>query len=89
MNWHVYMILCSDNSFYTGITTDCERRFLQHAQGRGAKYFRGRRPLRMVYLEQGHCRSSAAAREARIKAMKRAEKEFLVAHAGVEERCRS
>ena len=44
MNWHVYMYitLCSDNSHYTGITMDIERRFSQHAEGRGAKYFRGR-----------------------------------------------
>ena len=79
MSWQVYIILCSDNTFYTGITTDSERRFCQHAAGRGAKYFRGRQPLQVVYLENGHCRSSAAKREARIKAMTRADKELLVA----------
>jgi putative endonuclease len=74
MNWHVYMILCSDGSLYTGITTDPERRFRQHAAGCGAKYFRGRQPLRMVYLESGHTRSTAGLRELQIKRMPRADK---------------
>jgi len=78
MNWQVYIILCSDNSLYTGITTDMERRFRQHQEGRGAKYFRGRQPLQVVYLENGHCRSSATRREAQIKAMNRANNEILL-----------
>ena len=76
--WHVYIILCSDDTLYTGITTDCQRRFLQHAQGYGAKYFRSRQPLRIVYQEQGHNRSTATKREARIKAMNRAAKNLLI-----------
>ena len=67
MNWSVYMILCSDDSLYTGITTDMERRLAQHASQRGAKYFRGREPGPVVYLEAGHNRSSASKREAEIK----------------------
>jgi putative endonuclease len=78
MGWQVYIILCSDNSLYTGITTDMERRFRQHAAGSGAKYFRGRQPVRVVYLEHNHSRSSAAGREARIKAMDRTEKLNLI-----------
>jgi putative endonuclease len=78
MNWHIYIILCSDDSLYTGITTDVERRFRQHAGGRGAKYFSGRQPRRLLYLESGHTRSSAGKREAEIKGMKRADK-FLLA----------
>jgi len=77
-NWQVYIILCSDDSFYTGITTNMERRFREHAEGRGARYFRGRRPLRVVYLETGHCHSSAARREVLIKSMSRADKALLV-----------
>lgn len=69
MNWSVYMILCSDDSLYTGITTDMERRLAQHASCRGAKYFRGREPGPVVYLEQGHDRSSASKREAEIKVL--------------------
>jgi putative endonuclease len=79
MNWTVYIILSSDDSLYTGITTDMERRFRQHAEGRGARYFRGRQPVRVVYLEGGHTRSTAGKREARIKAASRAEKILLVA----------
>lgn len=82
MIWYVYIIICSDNSLYTGITTDPERRFRQHAQGTGAKYFRGRRPLGIVYLEPGHTRSSAGCREVRIKRMSHGDKAALVAGAG-------
>jgi putative endonuclease len=78
MNWQVYIILCSDNSLYTGITTDLERRLRQHAEGRGAKYFRGRRPERVVYRETGHSRSSAGRREAEIKTLSHAAKCLLV-----------
>lgn len=71
MNWQVYIILCSDNSLYTGITTDPARRLRQHATGRGAKYFRGRQPEKLLYLETGHTRSSASRREAEIKRLTR------------------
>ena len=78
MNWQVYMILCSDDSLYTGITTDVARRLEQHAALRGARYFRARRPRAIVYLESGHSRSSASRREALIKRLKRPEKEDLI-----------
>jgi putative endonuclease len=77
--WLVYMIRCCDGSYYTGITTDVERRVRQHAEGRGAKYFRGRQPREVVYLEAGHDRSSASQREVAIKRLTRREKERLVA----------
>jgi putative endonuclease len=79
VNWQVYIILCSDGSLYTGITTDSERRFRQHAAGKGAKYFRGRQPVLIVYLEGGHTRSSAGKREAEIKSFSRAVKMQLTA----------
>ena len=78
MNWQVYIILCSDDTLYTGITTDIERRMCQHADGRGAKYFRGRQPKQLLYLEGGHDRSSASKRELSIKGLKRSEKQLLV-----------
>lgn len=79
MQWFVYMILCSDESLYTGITNDIDRRFRQHSEGRlGAKYFRGREPSRLVYLEGGHDRSSATKREIAIKRLKRANKLHLL-----------
>jgi putative endonuclease len=79
MNWSVYMILCSDDSLYTGITTDIERRLAQHASQRGAKYFRGREPGPVVYLEGGHNRSTASRREAEIKKLSPHSKRQLIA----------
>ena len=79
MNWQVYIILCSDDSLYTGITTDVERRFAQHLAGTGAKYFRSRSPRRIVYLESGHNRSSASRREVEIKRLRPADKRLLIA----------
>ena len=76
--WQVYVIACSDATLYTGITTDIDRRFGQHAAGRGARYFRGRKPHRVVFLETGHTRSSASCREAEIKHFSRAEKLRLI-----------
>ena len=78
MNWLVYIILCSDDTLYTGITTDLQRRITQHASGLGAKYFRGRRPLEVVYQESGHTRSSASRRELEIKGMERSAKLSLI-----------
>jgi len=78
MNWQVYIILCKDNSLYTGITTDVQRRFAQHLAGTGAKYFRGHSPLRLVYLEGGHDRSSASRREAEIKKLRPEDKRRLI-----------
>jgi len=79
MNWQIYIILCDDNSLYTGISTDPQRRFAEHAEGRGAKYFNGRKPLKIVFLENGHSRSSATRREAEIKRLSRAAKQLLSA----------
>lgn len=79
MTWFVYIIICSDDSLYTGISIDPERRFRQHADGKGAKYFRGRRPVRIVYLEGDHSRSTAASRELEIKGMTRGDKAALIA----------
>ena len=78
ITWKVYIIRCSDGTLYTGITTDMERRFRQHAAGNGAKYFRGRQPEQVVYLESDHTRSSAGKREAEIKALTRAQKDGVV-----------
>lgn len=77
-DWLVYMIHCSDDSLYTGITNDLEKRFRQHAEGKGAKYFRGRQPLEVVYMEQGHDRSSASKREAQIKKFTPVQKRALL-----------
>lgn len=81
-NWLVYIILCSDNSLYTGITTDLNRRFEQHKNKKGAKYFYGRQPLQVVYTEEGHVRSSASKREYEIKNYSKSEKIKLISSLG-------
>ena len=75
----VYIIRCDDGSLYTGVSTDVERRFREHRdQPRGAKYFNGRRPLGVVWREDGHTRSTAAQREAAIKKLSREQKLLLI-----------
>lgn len=79
MNWFVYMIRSDDGSLYTGVTTDVERRFAEHSNGkRGARFFQGRKPLEVVYTESGHTRSTACKREAEIKKLNRLQKVALV-----------
>jgi len=78
MDWSVYIISCSDNSLYTGIAKDVSRRFRQHAEGKGAKYFRGRQALTVAYVEIGHDRVSASKREKAIKSMTREQKLRLI-----------
>jgi putative endonuclease len=90
--WSVYIIRCDDGSLYTGISTDVERRFVEHRETqRGARYFGGRKPLEVAYCESGHSRSSASQREASIKKMSRAGKLELIetgGRRGPERRCR-
>ncbi len=77
--WFVYIIESSDQSLYTGITTDVERRLQEHGGSKlGAKYFRGRAPRRVVYQESGHDRSSASRREVELKRLSRTQKLALV-----------
>ncbi|HFD92833.1 MAG TPA: GIY-YIG nuclease family protein [Gammaproteobacteria bacterium] len=84
-NWYVYIVRCADSSFYTGIAVDVDRRIDEHNAGRaaGARYTRGRRPVRLVYQERHASRSSACRREYEIKRLSRREKEILVAE-GIE-----
>ncbi|MDH3608209.1 MAG: GIY-YIG nuclease family protein [Gammaproteobacteria bacterium] len=78
MNWSVYIIEADDRSYYTGITTDINKRFQKHLSGNGAKYFNGRSPIKIVYTENEHTRSSASKREAEIKKLSRNEKKLLI-----------
>lgn len=88
--WMVYIIRASDGSLYTGITTDVERRWSQHRDGRGgAKFFRGRSPEALVLVEAGHDRVSASKREAAIKRLSRSEKLELIAEFGVQKKTAS
>ena len=82
---YVYIVRCSDGSLYTGWTTDVERRIKLHNQGRGAKFTRGRGPVRLVHLESFTNKSDALKREAAIKKLTRVKKEQLIAGTLTEE----
>jgi putative endonuclease len=79
MKWIVYILECSDNSLYTGITNDLERRLKEHRTGRGAKYTKHRSPLRVGYAEYQNNKGAALTREAAIKSLARSEKLALIA----------
>ena len=76
--WHVYIIKCSDGSFYTGVTTDIERRISEHNAGKAASYTRVRTPVRLVHNESHPNRSKALKREAEIKSWPRNKKLALI-----------
>jgi putative endonuclease len=78
--WHVYMVRCRDGSLYTGIATDVLRRMAEHAGagGRGAKYLRGRGPLRLVFKRSAPTRGAALRLEREIKRLTKRKKEELV-----------
>ncbi len=77
-SWYVYLLRCSDGTFYAGCTNDLAARERKHNEGRGAKYTAGRRPVCVVYSEPHESRSAAQAREAEIKRWPRAKKKALV-----------
>ncbi len=81
--WTVYIIEASDSTLYTGISTDIERRWQEHMNGKaGAKFFRGRKPKRLVYRQTVSDRSQASQREAEIKKLSRSQKLELIAANG-------
>jgi putative endonuclease len=86
MSYFVYILKCADNTLYTGYTNDIEKREDQHngigdtssAKKLGAKYTRGRRPVKLIYSESFDSRSKAMQREYSIKQMNKKEKELLM-----------
>ena len=80
MPWAVYIVRCADDSLYTGITMDVERRLNEHNtdNNKGARYTRARRPVKLIYQEACLNRSDASQREYQIKALPRAEKLALI-----------
>ena len=79
-DWHLYIIQTASGSYYTGITTDPERRLHEHRSGKkGAKSLRGEAHLQMVFTMKAQNRSEASALEARVKKLSRQEKAGLVA----------
>ena len=78
MVWNVYILGCADDSLYTGITKDLERRLAEHENGTGAKYTKGRGPFKVLYVEEQPSRSHALKRELEIKALDRADKSGIM-----------
>ena len=78
--WVVYILQCADDTLYTGITNDLEKRLQQHNGDlkNGAKYTRSRQPVALVYSESSRSRSEASKREYAIKRLSRSEKDVLI-----------
>jgi putative endonuclease len=76
--WFLYILRCKDKTFYTGITTDLERRLRQHNEGTASRYTRSRLPVVRVYQEICADRSDALKRECAVKKFTREKKKLLV-----------
>ncbi|MFN3692864.1 MAG: GIY-YIG nuclease family protein [Candidatus Paceibacteria bacterium] len=85
--WYVYMLRCSDGTYYSGVTTDLDRRIKEHngegVAGKGAKYTKARRPVYLAYSELVTDRSAAQKREHALRQLTRAEKAELANHSRV------
>ena len=82
MRFYCYILECSDGTFYTGWSSDPERRLRQHNRGTGARYTRSRRPVRLVYVEELPDKSAALKRERAIKTLGRLKKLKLIGEKG-------
>jgi putative endonuclease len=80
--WFIYILLCSDGSYYTGISNDVKQRFLDHVKGKGGAYTRSHKPVKLIYTEKCADKSSALKREIQIKKWRKAKKEALVKGSG-------
>jgi len=78
MSWVCYVLQCADGTLYTGITNDLEKRLVAHNASGGAKYTRGRTPVKLVYCELCADKSAALRREIEIKSLPRTKKLALV-----------
>lgn len=78
-SWVLYIVECRDGSLYTGITNDLSRRLAAHDAGTGARYTRGRGPVRLRYRELCGDRGAASRRERAVKRLDRAQKLLLIA----------
>lgn len=76
--WFVYILECSDSTYYTGVTNDLKIRLDKHNSGKGAKYTRGRLPVRLIYYEPAISQSRALKRERIIKKLTKKEKLKLI-----------
>lgn len=80
---YVYIVECSDGTYYTGWTNNLEKRIKMHSNGRGAKYTRGRGPVKLVYYEEFNDKKEAMKREYIIKKLTRDKKEELIKQCGI------
>lgn len=78
MRAFTYILECADGTFYTGYTTDIEKRLATHNSGKASKYTRGRLPVKLVYLEECKDKETAMSREWHIKQLSRVEKLKLI-----------
>ena len=79
MKWLLYVLRCSDGTYYTGVTTDMKRRLNEHnTSERGAKYTRARRPVKLVYCNEFEDQSKAQTAEYKFKKLSRTEKEKII-----------
>lgn len=76
--YHVYLLECCDKTLYCGYTTDIAKRVAKHNQGKGAKYTKGRLPVRLVYKESYNSKTEALKREYNIKQLSRERKLALI-----------
>lgn len=72
--WFVYILLCDDNSFYTGYSNNPNKRFQDHKNGKGGHYTRTHKPVKQIYLEKLDTKSNALKRERQIKGWSRFKK---------------
>lgn len=72
--WSVYILLCEDGSFYTGVSDNPQQRFLDHKNGKGGRYTRSHKPTKIIYLEELPTKSLALKRERQIKGWSRTKK---------------
>lgn len=77
--YYLYILLCSDGSFYTGSTNNIEKRFKDHLEGRGARYTKSHKPIKIIYTEKFATKSEALRREAEIKKWPKHKKEYIIA----------
>jgi putative endonuclease len=78
LNHWVYIVLCSDNTLYTGYSTDVDARVKKHNSGKGAKYTKKRLPVKLVYKKEYPSKSEAMSREYQIKQLSRVDKLGLI-----------
>ncbi len=78
MKYYLYILLTVDNTLYCGIARDVEKRFMEHMSGKGAKYTRSHKPLKIVYTKEFESRSEAQKEEYRIKHLSKEEKLKLI-----------